>query len=325
MPISAASFLAGLGEGDNRDPRHRVRVVRPLGVDGMTMQLTTAALHAMMPQAPSQFIEAMAATQGDLASVGALESVNRLAYLFANIAEESGEFHETTENINYTPARACAVWPSRFHSVGDVYAKVGSWPGDPAFHQKLMDNVYGGRMGNRPGTHDGSEYIGRGNLQLTGREEYGAIAAATGLDLVNHPELATLPENQNKIAAAYIKLRGLNTIADRGDFVNYVRRINGGTIGMSTRQYYLSHMVPIVTSLWRQSRGLETQPAGGHTITTLQTALNKLDDAGLTVDGKIGPATTAAVREFQQGNGLQVDGIPGPLTWEAIDKQMAAP
>jgi peptidoglycan hydrolase-like protein with peptidoglycan-binding domain len=36
------------------------------------------------------------------------------------------------------------------------------------------------------------------------------------------------------------------------------------------------------------------------------------------VDGAFGPLTEAAVKEFQQGAGLTVDGIVGPLTWAAL-------
>jgi peptidoglycan hydrolase-like protein with peptidoglycan-binding domain len=41
-----------------------------------------------------------------------------------------------------------------------------------------------------------------------------------------------------------------------------------------------------------------------------------LDPAG--IDGAFGPNTEEAVRSFQDGNGLGVDGIVGPLTWNAL-------
>ena len=54
--------------------------------------------------------------------------------------------------------------------------------------------------------------------------------------------------------------------------------------------------------------------------TDIQKALNnkgyKLD-----VDGVIGPKTTAAIKDYQQKNGLAVDGIVGDKTWAALNKE----
>lgn len=56
-----------------------------------------------------------------------------------------------------------------------------------------------------------------------------------------------------------------------------------------------------------------------------QDAVNRIDGAGLTVDGVIGPLTRAAVRRFQQRSGLAVDGIVGPQTEQALILQGATP
>jgi len=50
----------------------------------------------------------------------------------------------------------------------------------------------------------------------------------------------------------------------------------------------------------------------------IQEALRLLVAPGLVIDGKIGPATRAAIRLFQQSQGLAADGIVGPKTLQAI-------
>lgn len=41
------------------------------------------------------------------------------------------------------------------------------------------------------------------------------------------------------------------------------------------------------------------------------------------IDGDYGRATEAAVKEFQRDHGLTVDGICGPMTWDALEKATA--
>ena len=52
----------------------------------------------------------------------------------------------------------------------------------------------------------------------------------------------------------------------------------------------------------------------GSEVVRLQTALKEQGYYRLAVDGKYGKGTIAAVRAFQQVNGLKADGIAGPLT-----------
>ena len=53
-------------------------------------------------------------------------------------------------------------------------------------------------------------------------------------------------------------------------------------------------------------------------VTELQQLLNK-DGARLAVDGDFGPATLAAVKNYQSRHGLSVDGIVGPLTKASLE------
>jgi peptidoglycan hydrolase-like protein with peptidoglycan-binding domain len=50
----------------------------------------------------------------------------------------------------------------------------------------------------------------------------------------------------------------------------------------------------------------------------VQSALNRIDNAGLTVDGVMSPSTRSALRAFQTRKGLPVDGIAGPDTEQAL-------
>ena len=66
----------------------------------------------------------------------------------------------------------------------------------------------------------------------------------------------------------------------------------------------------------------------GACVATLQTAINywaarrvvRIDNAPLAVDGIFGPATLAAVEQFQAEEGLTVDGVVGPQTWGRLQQ-----
>lgn len=62
----------------------------------------------------------------------------------------------------------------------------------------------------------------------------------------------------------------------------------------------------------------------GEDVKTLQTMLNKVQNAGLVVDGKFGSGTLAAVKTFQKANGLKVDGVVGSATWAALSEKYNA-
>ena len=62
----------------------------------------------------------------------------------------------------------------------------------------------------------------------------------------------------------------------------------------------------------------------GPAVRTLQTRLN-VWGAHLTVDGDFGAGTLAAVKAFQTGHKLTVDGIVGPQTWAALNANPGPP
>lgn len=65
-------------------------------------------------------------------------------------------------------------------------------------------------------------------------------------------------------------------------------------------------------------------PVGGYSIAWVQNSLNALG-AHVEVDGKMGPTTVAAVKKFQQDNGLTVDGMPGIITCSFLNERVLSP
>ena len=57
----------------------------------------------------------------------------------------------------------------------------------------------------------------------------------------------------------------------------------------------------------------------------IQKLLNRVIDAGLDVDGIMGPKTKAAVKAFQQKHGLVADGVVGPKTRAKLEESDGPP
>lgn len=58
---------------------------------------------------------------------------------------------------------------------------------------------------------------------------------------------------------------------------------------------------------------------------SIQKALSKAGFYKGALDGKIGPKTKEAIREFQRRNNLSVDGRVGPKTWAVLKEYLAEP
>jgi putative chitinase len=156
-----------------------------------------------------------------------------VAHVMAQISHECGAGHDVVENLNYTPMRMMEVWPSRFPTL----AMANPYAGNPI---ALANKVYNGRMGNLPGSDDGWNFRGRGASQTTGREGYERLAKATGLDVVNHPDLVNDPEYFMECGVADFINCGCLFYAQHDDILNVTRKLNGGTVGLNQREIWLS-------------------------------------------------------------------------------------
>jgi putative chitinase len=280
--------------------------------------LTSDIMHHMWPNGDANvdgLIDGIVAAASTVFAKYGLTSDLVIAHAMAQFSHECGAGTEMVESIKYTANRACLVWPSRFSSEADVYAKVGSFAGDPDFATKLIDNVYGGRMGNRPGTHDGSIFIGRGLSQVTGREGYEKLGTMVGLNLVNNPDLVITPTSALECGVADFIICGCLPFAQADDVPGVTKHLNGGFIGLSERTAWLAR--------WKSVLG--SQNPTPHSTAWLQASLNRLGaNPALVPDGSFGPLTAAALQEFQQSHGLEADGKVDPETFAAIDTALAA-
>lgn len=116
-------------------------------------------------------------------------------------------------------------------------AQVGHESGMLNYSEEISSGkAYEGRkdLGNME-VGDGIKFKGRGLIQLTGRSNYEKITNTFGIDFIQEPELLKTPEWAVKSSLWFWKVKGLNTIADSGDFNLLTRRINGGLNGINDR------------------------------------------------------------------------------------------
>jgi putative chitinase len=156
-----------------------------------------------------------------------INTPKRQACFIGQCMHESGGFKFLKENLNYSAKALMATWPSRFPDM-DTAEKYERQP------EKIAGKVYNGRMGNTS-PEEAAAFIGRGLIQLTGKDNYRAFGEAIGEDLVANPQLVEEPRYAALSAGWFWNKRGLNALADVMDITTMTVRINGGRIGIDDR------------------------------------------------------------------------------------------
>jgi putative chitinase len=174
-----------------------------------------------------------------------IDTPKRQACFLGQIMHESGSFKFTKENLNYSAKALMATWPSRFPDL-ETASQFERQP------EKIANKVYSGRMGNTE-DGDGAKYIGRGLIQVTGKENYTHCGEALGLDLVANPQLLEEPRYAALSAGWFWNKKGLNALADEGTSTSFevmTKRINGGLLGLDDRK---SKMIEVLKALGAQN------------------------------------------------------------------------
>ena len=259
------------------------------------MAITADNIRALSRHAAPRIISGIVDNQQAIAD-GGIDTPLRLCHFMAQLAHESAHFQVTREFAS--------------------------------------GKAYEGRkdLGNKqPG--DGVRYRGRGLIQTTGRANYRQATTAIRKLNPNAPDFEANPVELENFPWAllagitYWQSRNINPPADRDDVVRVTKLINGGTNGLDDRIQYLNK----AKKIWMT--GVPAAPPApasadsehptlrngseGHDVVILQ---NELIEAGFKVDadGDFGANTEEAVRSFQASQGLDVDGVVGKGTWDAL-------
>lgn len=177
------------------------------------MEITQQQLLGIMPNARARVATFLPYLNRYMARYG-INNRMRICHFLAQIAHESGELRYTRElasGAEYDTGRKAKM-------LGNTPEKDG----------------------------DGQRYKGRGLIQITGRGNYKQISDATGIDFYNHPDGLELPQWATMSACWWWQNRGLNAMADRDEFTNITKRINGGTNGLQDRLKYLARAKKVI-------------------------------------------------------------------------------
>jgi putative chitinase len=162
----------------------------------------------------------------------------RQAAFIGQCAHESNNFKVLEENLNYGAEGLMKTWPSRFPTkeIADQYAR------QPA---KIAGKVYNGRLGNTS-EEEAAKYLGRGLIQLTGKENYVNCGTSINVDLLNNPTYLLDPKYAALSAGWFWNKKGLNALADAGDYETMTKRINGGLIGLDDRKAKIAKAISVL-------------------------------------------------------------------------------
>lgn len=188
-----------------------------------------AALKAVAPRLPDGDRADWVAVLGRPMLHAAISTPRCVAAFLGQCALESRGFTALEEDLNYTAARLCQVWPSRFPDE----AAANQCAAQPEI---LANHVYAGRMGNGDeASGDGWRFRGRGLIQITGRAAYQRFARAMGMSLDEATEYAATRPGAGDSAAWFWTANGLNALASSWSIGLLSRKINGGSAGAADR------------------------------------------------------------------------------------------
>jgi putative chitinase len=196
------------------------------------IRITQDQITHLAPNIRSAYLQAFQTADAVLQEKQVNENSLRVAHFMAQVLHESDGLTILIENMNYSAERLIQVFPNRVTPA--EASRLAHHPED------IANKVYGNRedLGNNQ-DGDGFRFIGRGIMQLTGRDSYTRAGQAIDADLVGTPDLAFDPRFVLRIAVWEWDEKGCNAPADDDNIRRVTRLINGGQNGLASRQDWL--------------------------------------------------------------------------------------
>ena len=162
----------------------------------------------------------------------------RAAAMGQFLVEAGPALNETVEDLDYSPERACQVWPALFANP----AAAEPYCADP---RRFADHVYAGVNGNGDAASgDGYRFRGRGLIQLTGRDEYAAFGRAIGKTAEEAADFCQTHDGAAWSGCWYLASNGCLPLADAWDIDAITRRVNGPAMeAAGLRRQYSDEML----------------------------------------------------------------------------------
>jgi len=165
----------------------------------------------------------------------------RLSHYLAQIGHESNNLSAYRENMNYSEEGLISTFKSDFDINKDKVisssekAKAKKLARKP---KEIADFVYANQNGNGDeATGDGSKYIARGGIGVTGESNYLECSRFIFGDdrLLKNPELLELPQWSIMASVWFWTKHNLNSLADKDNCKAITKIINGGYNGLEDR------------------------------------------------------------------------------------------
>lgn len=166
-----------------------------------------------------------------------VKNVDEFEEFLANVTQESGEFRHKTEDMSYSAKRICQLFPKRFPTLQSAL---------PYQHKpkEFANKLYGSRYGNRPGTDDGWNLRGGGFIGLTFYDTWAKYAKYKNMTVEaasDHVRNSDEGAMDSAFWFFYV-LKDLKRQSIDDNFIGIVKSINGGVIGLDTRQEYYNRV-----------------------------------------------------------------------------------